>query len=166
MHGKEKRSVMTVHTIVNGEEKIFTISAGECLLEMLRREGYKGAKFGCGNGECGACVVLVDGRPVNSCLFPAARAEGKSILTIEGLGTPDTPHPLQRAYSTAGAVQCGYCTPGSILSAFALLQSHAEPTDDEIKRALDGNLCRCTGYVKVLDAVREAAREMRDSTHE
>jgi carbon-monoxide dehydrogenase small subunit len=120
----------------------------------------RGVKFGCGEGDCGACTVLLDGQPVNSCLVLAARVDGRQITTIEGLGTVRDPHPLQRAYSEEGAVQCGYCIPGSILSSHALLESEPQPSEGEILRALDGNLCRCTGYVKKLTAIQRAAREL------
>lgn len=149
---------MEIKLKINHEEKRIRIRPGENLLEVLRREGYKGVKKGCGRGECGACTVLLDGKPVNSCLVLAADAEGREILTIEGLGTPADPHPLQKAFVKAGAVQCGYCTPGMILSAKALLDENPAPSDEEIKKALDGNYCRCTGYVKIIDAVRSASK--------
>lgn len=146
---------------INGVEKTVEAMPGEILLDVLRREGYKGAKFGCGQGFCGACTVLVDGRPVNSCLLLAGLVEGREITTIEGLGGVDRLHPIQEAYLDAGAVQCGYCSPAFILATKALLDGKADPTDAEIRGALDGNYCRCTGYVKILDAVKLAGKRMR-----
>ncbi len=152
---------MELRVNVNGEDKVFTIAAGERLLDVLRRVGYHSVKEGCREGNCGACVVLLDGKPINSCQVFAARCEGCEITTAEGLGTPAHPHPLQAAFVKAGAVQCGYCTPGMLLSAKALLDENPEPTTEEIKEALDGNLCRCTGYVKIIKAVKNAARAMK-----
>lgn len=149
---------MVITLRINKEKKQIRISPGDILLEVLRREGYKGVKKGCGQGECGACTVLLDGKPVNSCLVLAAEADGREITTIEGLGTPVRPHPLQTAFVKKGAVQCGFCTPGMILSAKALLDENPRPTDGEIKKALDGNYCRCTGYVKIIDAVRSLSK--------
>jgi carbon-monoxide dehydrogenase small subunit len=133
--------------------------ADERLLNLLRdRLGLMGTKEGCGIGECGACTVLMNGRAVNACMVPAGSAEGASILTIEGLESPDGGlHPIQQAYMDAGAVQCGYCTPGMIMSTLALLQEHPKPKDEQIKEALSGNLCRCTGYTQIVDAVRLAS---------
>lgn len=145
---------MKINVTVNRTSCVFDVEAGDRLLDVLRREGYMSVKEGCGDGNCGSCVVLLDGKPVNSCLVLAPRAADADILTAEGLGTPDNPHPIQVAYADHGAVQCGFCTPGSVLSTYALLQKNANPTDDEIKRALDGNACRCTGYVKKLAAVK------------
>jgi carbon-monoxide dehydrogenase small subunit len=119
----------------------------------------KGTKDGCGEGECGTCTVVVDGKAVNSCLFPVMEAEGRRVTTIEGLRAPDGGlHPLQKAFIEHGAVQCGYCSPGMIMSAYALLQEKAEPSDDEIKDGIEGNLCRCTGYVKIIEAIRSVAK--------
>lgn len=134
----------------------------QTLLHVIRNElGLKGTKYGCGTGECGACTVLIDGKAVHSCLMLAAQAEGKIITTIEGIGTYEKPHPLQQAFVEAGAVQCGFCTPGMILSAKALLDRNPNPTTEEIKRSIDGNLCRCTGYVNIIEAIRTAAEQMR-----
>ena len=149
-------SIMTMTCEINGSESVFHIHPGDRLLDVLRHAGFISVKEGCGDGNCGACVILLDGRPVNSCLVPAARVEGCAITTVEGIGTPDNPHPLQESYADHGAVQCGFCTPGSILSSYALLRDNPHPTENEIKRALDGNACRCTGYVKKLAAVRGA----------
>ena len=130
------------------------------LLYLLREVlELKGTKDGCGYGECGTCTVVIDGKAVNSCLFPVMEAEGRSVITIEGLRAPDGDlHPLQKAFIEHGAVQCGYCSPGMIMSAYALLQEKAEPSDDEIKDSIEGNLCRCTGYVKIIEAIRSVAR--------
>jgi len=124
--------------------------------------GLTGTKYACGTGDCGACTVLVDGKPVFSCLTLAVTAKGKNILTVEGLAEGTTLHPIQQAFIDHGAVQCGFCTPGMILSAKALLDENLNPARDEIKTALAGNLCRCTGYVKIVDAVLAAAETMRE----
>ncbi|MFH1060179.1 MAG: (2Fe-2S)-binding protein [Pseudomonadota bacterium] len=138
------------------------VPADESLLDLLRmRLGLMGAKEGCGVGECGACTVLLDNRAVNSCLTPAWKAAGRAVTTIEGLAAGDKLHPLQEAFISAGAVQCGFCTPGMILSAASLLGQNPDPSDGEIKTALAGNLCRCTGYHDILLAVRRGARALR-----
>jgi len=152
---------MEIKVKINGQEKTLLCEPGECLLDVLRREGYYSVKEGCRQGNCGACVVLLNGHPVNSCLVFAGRCEGYEIITLEALGTPHDLHPLQKAFIEAGAVQCGYCTPGMILSSKALLRENPDPSLEEIKLALDGNLCRCTGYVKIIEAVRTAAKKMR-----
>lgn len=152
---------MSEHTItltINGRQHTATAKANRTLLQLLRDDfGLSGTKDGCAEGECGACTVLMDGKPVNSCLVLAAQADGRSIVTIEGLGTRQQPHPLQKAFVEEGAVQCGYCTPGLIMSAYALLQNNAQPTEEDIRQAIAGNLCRCTGYSKIVAAVRKAA---------
>jgi aerobic-type carbon monoxide dehydrogenase small subunit (CoxS/CutS family) len=124
---------------------------------VLRRQGLHGVKRGCSTGDCGACAVLVDGRAMNSCLLFAAQMEGCEVLTIEGLGTPAAPHPLMEAFVAEGAVQCGFCTPAMLLSAHALLRERPVPSEAEVRDALDGHLCRCTGYVKPIRAVLRAA---------
>ena len=136
------------------------------MVDVLRDHGYTGTKYGCGTGECGACVVLVDNLPVNSCLVLAPRVEGRSITTIEGLGTPTDSHPLQEEFARSGAVQCGFCTPGMIMAAYGFLMRNPAPTREEVAGALDGNLCRCTGYVKIIDAVMAAASRMRGEVHD
>lgn len=152
---------MNIRLKINGIEKSVEASPGEILLDVLRREGYKGAKFGCGHGFCGACTILLDGRPVNSCLLLVGLVEGREITTIEGVGSVDKLHPIQEAYLDTGAVQCGYCTPGFVLATKALLDGNPDPTDGEITQALDGNYCRCTGYVKIIDAVKLAAKRRK-----
>jgi len=150
--------------ILNGE-KVETDAEDHWNLLHLLREVFelKGTKDGCGCGECGACTVVIDGKAVNSCLFPVVEAEGRSVITIEGLRQPDGDlHPLQKAFVEHGAVQCGYCSPGMIMSAYALLQENHEPSDYEIKDGIEGNLCRCTGYVKIVEAIRSAAALSKD----
>ena len=141
---------------VNGETKQWSIAPGDLLLDLLRREGYYGVKRGCEKGECGACTVLVNGKAVNSCLMFAAQAEGADVLTIEGLAQGDVLHPLQEAFLELGAVQCGFCTGGMILSAKALLDRNPRPTEEEVREVMAGNYCRCTGYQKPVEAVLAA----------
>jgi carbon-monoxide dehydrogenase small subunit len=132
------------------------------LLELLRETwGLTGAKRGCDEGDCGACTVLLDGQPVNACLVLAVRVNGRKVTTIEGLGDEEHPHPLQTAFVQHGALQCGYCGPGMILSAKALLDVNPSPTEAEIRQALSGNLCRCTGYSKIIEAVRSVSRGIK-----
>ncbi len=144
---------------VNDEEFDLTFKSGRTLMEVLREDlDLIGTKEGCDGGECGACTVLVENEPRLACITLAATLHGKKVLTIEGLARDGKLHPLQRAFLDHGAVQCGYCTPGVILSAKALLDSNQSPTEDDIKKALAGNLCRCTGYQKIITAVLEAAK--------
>lgn len=149
--------------ILNGSEVKVTVDRHLRLIDVLRRTmGLTGTKEGCGKGECGACTVIVDGKAVNSCLYPAHEIEGKSVITIEGLHVHQ--HKLskiQQAFVDQGAIQCGYCTPGMIMSAKALLDSNPNPSDEEIREALQGNLCRCTGYVQIVEAVKRVARQMK-----
>ncbi len=156
-------SEIRIEVQVNGEARRWNIAPGDLLLDVLRREGYFGVKRGCEKGECGACTVLLDGKAVNSCLIFAARADGCEILTIEGLADGDRLNPLQEAFLDAGAAQCGFCTPGMILNAHAFLVSHPNPTEAEVRDALSGNMCRCTGYVKPVEAVLAAAKAYRRS---
>ncbi|HNR95900.1 MAG TPA: (2Fe-2S)-binding protein [Anaerolineae bacterium] len=143
---------------VNGQVVEVPVSATDTLATVLRENlGLTGTKIGCEEGECGACTVLVDGLAVNSCLYLAMKAHGRTIRTVEGLARNGQLHPLQQAFIDHGAVQCGYCTPGMLLSAVALLEQNPHPTDDEIRRAISGNLCRCTGYIKIIDAIRAVA---------
>ncbi len=149
----------TVRFRVNGDPVEVGVRDRETLLEVLRgRLGLTGTKQGCDVGDCGSCTVLLDGEPVLSCLTLAVDVEGREVLTIEGLARGDHLHPLQQAFLDAGAVQCGYCTPGMILTAKALLDRNPRPSRGEIRTALSGNLCRCTGYRKIVDAVELAAR--------
>ncbi len=153
---------MKVGFTVNGERVEAEVDGRTRLLDLLRdRLFLTGAKEGCGEGECGACTVLIDGRAVNSCLVLAPQVDGKDVLTVEGLAPRGGMHPIQRAFVEKGAVQCGFCTPGFIMSTYALLQENPNPTDEDIKTALEGNLCRCTGYAKILEAVHYAAALMR-----
>jgi len=131
------------------------------LLDVLRDNGFTEVKCGCREGFCGACCVLLDGRLVNSCMIYAASVGEKEITTVRGIGSTLEPHPIQEAFVEAGAVQCGFCTPGMVLATYALLQDNPNPTDEEIKQALDGNFCRCTGYVKIIDAVKLAAKKVK-----
>ncbi len=148
--------------IVNGRAYVTLIGNNTTLVEVLRDQLHlTGTKFSCGVGECGACTVLVDGKPVLSCSTLAITVEEKPILTIEGLAEGNRLHPIQQAFIDCGALQCGYCTPGMILTAKALLDENINPTREEIKKALAGNLCRCTGYVKIVDAVLTAAEMLR-----
>ncbi len=147
---------------VNGSDYEVIVEPHMLLIDVLRDKlGLTGTKYACGAGDCGACTVLIDGKPSLSCLTLAVTAIGKSIVTIEGLAEGAELHPIQQAFVDAGAIQCGFCTPGMILSAKALLDENPEPSRDEIKSALAGNLCRCTGYVKIVDAVEAAAATMR-----
>ncbi len=152
---------MEITITINGQKKMFSVKPGELLLDVLRRKGYFGAKKGCGNGECGTCSVLLDGRAVKSCLLFAAQAHGRELVTVEGIGTPDNPHPIQTSLVKEGAVQCGFCIPGKVVSLKGLLDRNPKPTEQEIKRALEGNLCRCTGYVKQIEAAKKAAVKVR-----
>ncbi|MCR4392484.1 MAG: (2Fe-2S)-binding protein [Candidatus Acetothermia bacterium] len=153
---------MKIYFELNGVPQYPEVEPGESLLHLLRRLGMKSVKEGCGTGDCGACTVLVDGRAVRSCIAFAARAQGKRIITLEGLGTVNDPHPLQEAFLDAGAVQCGFCTPGMILVAYDLLSRNPDPTPEEVRTAIVGNLCRCTGYRKIVDAVMLAAEWKRE----
>ena len=144
---------------VNGQQVQVSVGGSETLLDCLRNQlGLTGTKKGCDQGDCGACTVLVDGTPVNSCLMLAVEADGREITTIEGLAQEDGLHPLQEAFISHNAVQCGFCTPGMILTAAALLKENPHPSETEIRHYLQGNLCRCTGYSKIVQAVQAAAQ--------
>jgi aerobic carbon-monoxide dehydrogenase small subunit len=147
-----------IAVVVNGDPVEAEVWEGESLLYALREHmGLPGSKNACEQGECGSCSVLLDGTLVCACLVLAAQADGHEIVTVEGLGSDEALHPVQEAFATTGAVQCGFCTPGLIVATVDLLARVPEPTDDEIREALSGNLCRCTGYAKIFDAVRVAA---------
>jgi carbon-monoxide dehydrogenase small subunit len=149
---------MRVAVTVNGERHEAEVWEGESLLFALReRLGFPGSKNACEQGECGSCSVLLDGELVCACLVLAAQADGHDVVTVEGLGAGDDLHPVQQAFVDAGAVQCGFCTPGLVVATAALLQQTPNPSEDEIREALSGNLCRCTGYMKIFDAVQVAA---------
>jgi aerobic-type carbon monoxide dehydrogenase small subunit (CoxS/CutS family) len=148
--------------LVNGERREIAFPAHATLLEVLREDlGLTGTKHGCELGECGTCTVLVDGEPVLSCLLLALECEGRAVETVEGMAGPGGPHPLQEAFADLGAAQCGYCTPGFLLAAKALLAEDPAPARETIREALSGNLCRCTGYLKIFEAVERAATAMR-----
>ena len=151
--------------IVNGAPRDFVVAPYRTLLDALRHElGLAGTKKGCDVGDCGACTVLVDGEPLNACLMLAVEADGRRIDTVEGLQTaPDALHPLQEAFVRCGATQCGYCTPGVLMAAKALLDANPRPTEAEIRFALAGNICRCTGYTKIVEAIAAAADETERS---
>lgn len=152
---------MRVSITVNAVERSFDIESGDVLLDVLRREGYLEVKGSCHAGDCGACTVLLDGRPVASCLTLAAKADGHAVTTVRGIGDQSHPHVLQDAFVQNGAVQCGYCIPGAITSAKALLDENPDPTEGEIRLAMDSNYCRCTGYEQQVEAVLDAARQLR-----
>jgi carbon-monoxide dehydrogenase small subunit len=146
---------------VNGTRCELGVQPWEILLEVIRdRLGLTGTKEGCGLGECGACTVIMDGKTVNSCLVLAVEADGRQITTIEGLADGDKLHPIQEAFIEHGGLQCGFCTPGMIMSAKALLDENPNPSEEEIRRGIAGNLCRCTGYAKIIESVTSAAKSM------
>lgn len=150
-----------VHLKVNGRTEKISTDPSRSLLEALREDlGLTGTKYGCGEAQCRACTVLLEGRPVTSCLTPVSQAHGKSIVTIEGLAEEDRLHVVQEAFLQEGAIQCGYCVPGMILTAAALLERNPSPSRDQIVDAMNGNLCRCCGYPKILQAVSRAAEMM------
>lgn len=145
----------TIRLIVNGEEKVLTIDVQQTLLEVLREDlGLTGTKKGCNQGECGACTVLLEGKPVSSCSLLAVKADGKAVTTIEGVAKGGQLHPIQQAFNEKGAIQCGFCSPGMILVTKSLLEQNPHPTIAEIKEAIAGNICRCTGYVQIIEAIR------------
>lgn len=155
--------MITVSFNLNGKDVSCTVDAKEVLVDTLReRFRLTGTKKGCGTGDCGACTVLLDGEAVRSCILLTAMVEGRKVTTIEGVGTMDHPHIVQQAFVDASAVQCGFCTPGMVLTAIALLNRNPNPTEDEIRTALSGNLCRCTGYQKIIKAIQLAAERMRE----
>ncbi|HXG53677.1 MAG TPA: (2Fe-2S)-binding protein [candidate division Zixibacteria bacterium] len=151
-----------IHFKLNGKAVSLEVPNHRLLLDLLRDEiGLTGTKEGCGTGDCGACTVYLNGKPVNSCLVLSAELDGAEIVTIEGLKIGPELHPIQKAFIRDGGAQCGYCTPGMLMMAKALLDENPDPSEEEIRFALSGNLCRCTGYVKIVQAVRDAAAELR-----
>jgi carbon-monoxide dehydrogenase small subunit len=152
---------ISVGFTLNGKDTTITTQADRSLLEVLREDlGLTGAKDACGGeGECGSCTVLLDGKAINSCLVLIGQIEGGELVTIEGLAQKQQYHPLQKAFVDAGAVQCGYCTPGAIIASKALLDDNSQPSEEEIREGLSGNLCRCTGYIKMIDAIHMVMKE-------
>lgn len=151
----------TIQLKVNGRSHALTIAPNTTLLRALRDQlGYTEVKNGCESGDCGACTVIMNGKAVNSCMVLVWQADGAEIVTVTGLGDLNHPHPIQQAFADSGASQCGYCTPGMVMSTYALLEENPHPTEDEIRMALSGNLCRCTGYGQIIDAVHQAAEMM------
>ena len=153
-----------IQLTVNGRQHSVAVEPQAVLLHTLRDLGYTDVKNGCEIGECGACAVFLNGDAVNSCMVLAAQADGAQIVTNAGLGTMEKPHVIQEAFADAGAIQCGFCTPGMVISTKALLDRNPDPSEDEIRDALSGNLCRCTGYGQIVTAVRLAAERLRDLT--
>jgi aerobic-type carbon monoxide dehydrogenase small subunit (CoxS/CutS family) len=151
---------MEARVEINGTQRTLSFAGDALLLDVLRNAGYTEVKEGCREGACGSCLVLLDGVLVNSCQVLAGSVDGRKLTTVRGVGTFQVPHPIQEAFVEAGAVHCGFCTPGLVLAAYALLRETPQPDEAQIGRALDGNLCRCTGSVKVVEAVRLAARRM------
>ena len=145
---------MDLELTVNGRSHRLDAAPAATLLDVLREDlGMTGTKEGCAEGECGACTVLIDGRPIDSCIYAAHAAAGRAVTTIEGVGAPDQPSPIQQAMVDAGAVQCGFCTPGFVMTLTALLEENPRPDEAQVRTALAGNLCRCTGYAQIVDAV-------------
>ena len=153
----------TLEMNVNGKPVVLEVDGLKPLVDVLRDDlGLTGTKIGCRDGECGACTILLDGQAVNSCLIPAMKAHGCSVRTIEGIGTVEAPHPVQISLAEAGGVQCGYCTPGFVMSAVELLEHNQQPTVDDVYEALEGNLCRCTGYKRIVQGVIRAASKIQE----
>ncbi len=154
-----KEDLVEIEFTLNGSQIELKVKPNETLLDLLRyRLKLTGSKRGCNRGECGACTVLMNGKPVNSCLMLASKADGKDVLTIEGLGSPGMLHPLQEAFVNNTAVQCGFCTPGMIMSAKAFLDENPNPTREDVQESISGNLCRCTGYLPIIEAILEVSR--------
>jgi len=148
-----------IHMTINDKEYEVAVQPNQTLVDVLRYElRLTGTKKGCGTGDCGSCTVIMDGKPVNSCLVLAVQANGRKITTIEGLESEEGLHPVQKAFTEKGAIQCGFCSPGMILSSKSLLDKNPKPTEEEIRRAISGNLCRCTGYQKIVDAVKSVIK--------
>jgi len=157
-------SIKMLSFTLNGELTEVPVASSDMLVDVLRDKLHlTGTKKGCGKGECGACTVIMNGEAVNSCMVPALKAEGSVVETIEGIGSADKFHPLQESFMELGAIQCGFCTPGMIMSAKALIDKNVEPRREEINEALSGNICRCTGYIKIEKAVSAAAKQIREN---
>lgn len=154
-----------INVTINNQIRDISVEPNDLLIDVLRREGYVSVKRGCDEGTCGACTVILDGRAVKSCILLAAQVHKSNIITVEGIGTREKPHPLQQAFVEEGVVQCGFCIPGLILSAKVLLDTTNSPTKEDVKVALDGNLCRCTGYSGQIKAVLNAAAMMKGDSH-
>lgn len=155
--------MVTITMRLNGQEVTVVVKPDALLVDVLRNQlELTGTKEACGQGDCGACTVLLDGEPVTSCLVPALKAQGREVMTVEGLASGGELHPLQKAFIEHGAVQCGYCTPGMLMAAKALLDRNPRPSEEEIKQAISGNLCRCTGYVKIVEAIRAASQASQE----
>ena len=152
---------VTISFKINGKDYTLTVPTNTTLLQIIRdKVKLTGTKRGCAKGECGACTVIFTGKIVDSCLVLAPKVDGAEITTVEGIGTFDNPHPIQKAFVEEGAVQCGFCTPGFVVSSYALLSKIPRPTEEEIREGLSGNLCRCTGYIKIIEAVKKASEEL------
>ena len=163
----ESQKTSQIRFTLNGEETDVSFAPYKTLLEVLREDlGHMGTKHGCELGECGACAVLLDGKPVLSCLMLALECDGRQVLTVEGLGEDGRLHPLQDAFADLGAAQCGYCTPGILVTAKALLDGNPQPSRDQIREALSGNLCRCTGYLQIFEAVEAAMLKIAEQGKE
>jgi carbon-monoxide dehydrogenase small subunit len=159
----DETAIVPCRLRVNGDDRVCAVDPGTTLLEALRYAlGLTGSKQGCDKGDCGACTVLLDGEPILSCITLALACDGREVTTVEGLADAGRPSALQDAFDRTGGAQCGFCTPGMLMSATALLKRNPDPSRDEIRLALSGNLCRCTGYTKILEAVELAARELRE----
>ena len=156
-----KPNTYSLQINVNGEWKRAVVTSQETLLQLLRRMGHTEVKEGCGKGDCGACAVLLNGRAVNACLTLALQAHKQKVVTLKGIGTPEHPHPLQTSFVKHGAIQCGFCTAGMIVSAKAFLDQNPRPRREEIRQGISGNLCRCTGYKKIVDAIEDASKKLR-----
>ena len=151
-----------IRFMLNGSPQELSIQPNKTLLDLIREDfNLTGTKEGCGEGECGSCTVLMNGKTVNSCLVPAVEADNQEIITIEGLSDGDRLHPIQEAFINKAGMQCGFCTPGMIMSAKALLDNNPDPSEDEIREGIAGNFCRCTGYTKIFESIREAAEAMK-----
>ncbi len=160
------QDLITIELTINSIKKKISFNPDSTLLSVLRENGYTEVHNGCETGDCGACVVILNGKTVNSCMVLAATARNGNVMTVRALGDVHNPHPIQRAFADSGAVQCGFCTPGQVLSTYSLLSETPDPSETEIKDALDGNLCRCTGYKKIIEAVELAAEYIREASDE